>query len=165
MDKELEIMDNEDEEILDGTLGAEDILEIPADDTISNKTVEDFELEDLEDSIDTSWGNDINIKASKDTSAKTVGQTEKNGNQEDFDSLFDNLYNDVVGANDFISNLIEKDSSLNQNEKSLEEIKEKFEQEKSEFDRYAVEQRKLLKKKKAQCDEYVATQRQIIENE
>lgn len=83
----------------------------------------------------------------------------------DFDSLFNNLYSDVVGANNFISNLIEKKTSLNKNEKSLEEIKEKFEKEKAEFDRYVAEQRKSIEKEKQQCDEYVATQRQRIESE
>ena len=36
-----------------------------------------------------------------------------------FDVLFDSLYNDVVGANNLISDLIEKKSSLNRNEKIL----------------------------------------------
>lgn len=91
--------------------------------------------------------------------------TENNDVLSDFDSLFNNLYSDVVGANNFISNLIEKKSSLNKNEKSLEEIKEKFEKEKIEFDRYVAEQRKSIEKEKQQCDEYVATQRQRIESE
>ena len=43
-----------------------------------------------------------------------------------FDVLFDSLYNDVVGANNLISDLIEKKSSLNRNEKILDDFKEKF---------------------------------------
>lgn len=83
----------------------------------------------------------------------------------DFDSLFNNLYSDVVGANNYISNLIEKKTSLTKNEKTLEEVKEKFEKEKIEFDRYVAEQRKSIEKEKQQCDEYVVTQRQRIESE
>lgn len=90
---------------------------------------------------------------------------ESNDVLSDFDSLYNNLYTDVVGANNFISNLIEKKTSLNRNEKSLEEIKTKFEKEKAEFDKYVAEQKNIIEKEKQQCDEYVSTQRQRIESE
>lgn len=53
-----------------------------------------------------------------------------------FDVLFDSLYNDVVGANNLISDLIEKKSSLNRNEKILDDFKEKFEKEKDDFRKF-----------------------------
>ena len=42
-----------------------------------------------------------------------------------FDSLFENLYSDVAGANNFISNLIEQKKKVGVNEAYLEEEKTK----------------------------------------
>ena len=43
-----------------------------------------------------------------------------------FDSMFSSLYNDVAGANNFISNLIEQKKKVNLNEASLNEEKQKL---------------------------------------
>ena len=69
----------------------------------------------------------VQTKENNESSTNQVVEADSNDVLSDFDSLFNNLYSDVVGANNFISNLIEKKTSLNKNEKSLEEIKEKFE--------------------------------------
>lgn len=116
-------------------------------------------------SINENINKNVQTSGNNESSNNQVVETDSNDVLSDFDSLFNNLYSDVVGANNFISNLIEKKTSLNKNEKSLEEIKEKFEKERAEFDRYVAEQRKAIEKEKQQCDEYVATQRQRIESE
>ena len=46
-----------------------------------------------------------------------------------FDVLFDSLYNDVIGANNLISDLIEKKTTLNKDEQLLEDFRSKFEKE------------------------------------
>ena len=68
-----------------------------------------------------------------------------------FDVLFDSLYNDVVGANNLISDLIEKKSSLNRNEKILDDFKEKFEKEKEDFRKFVEEQKKVIDADKKQA--------------
>ncbi len=87
-------------------------------------------------------------------------------NNSDFDTLFDNLYNDVAGANKFISNLIEQKKSVTDNAANLEEDRDKLEKEKAEFERYVESQKQSIELAKAQCDEYVRTQKKTrIQNE
>ena len=63
----------------------------------------------------------------------------------DFDALFDSLYNDVAGANNFISNLIEQKKSVTDNAANLEEAKEKLVKEREEFDRFVQSQKESIR--------------------
>lgn len=82
-----------------------------------------------------------------------------------FDVLFDSLYNDVNGANNFISDLIEQKKNVNLNEATLKEQAEKLLRERDEFTKYMEEQREILKSEKEKCKEFVQTQKQRIQNE
>lgn len=96
------------------------------------------------------------------------------GNQKDlddsyvlsnFDVLFDSLYNDVAGANNFISNLIEQKKTVNVNEAELNDLKERLEQEKQDFEKYIETQKNSLDMEKKEVNEYVKNQRIRIQNE
>ena len=76
-----------------------------------------------------------------------------------FDVLFDSLYSDVVGANNLITDLIEKKSSLNKNEQLLEEFKEKFEKEKEDFRNFVDAQKKAIESEKEQASSYIESKR------
>ena len=61
--------------------------------------------------------------------------TTESNSSSGFDSMFSSLYNDVAGANNFISTLIEQKKKVNLNEASLNEEKQKLEKDKSEFEK------------------------------
>lgn len=82
-----------------------------------------------------------------------------------FDVLFDSLYNDVAGANNFISNLIEQKKTVNVNEAELNDLKERLEQEKQDFEKYIETQKNSLEMEKKEVNEYVKNQRIRIQNE
>lgn len=82
-----------------------------------------------------------------------------------FDVLFDSLYNDVVGANNLISDLIEKKSSLNKNEKLLEDFKEKFEKEKEDFKSFVEEQKKAIENEKSQATSLIESKQAHLRSE
>lgn len=82
-----------------------------------------------------------------------------------FDVLFDSLYSDVTGANNFISNLIEQKRNVNVNEANLAESISKFEREKEEFNKYMDAQKQAIENEKKQCNEYIRTQKQRLQNE
>ncbi len=82
-----------------------------------------------------------------------------------FDVLFDSLYSDVTGANNFISNLIEQKKTVNINEANLIEMQEKLEKEKEEFSKFVETQKEAIELEKEQCKEYVRTQKSRIANE
>lgn len=82
-----------------------------------------------------------------------------------FDVLFDSLYSDVAGANNFISNLIEQKKLVNVNEANLAESTSKLEREKEEFNKYVETQKQALENEKQQCNEYIKTQKQRLQNE
>ncbi len=99
---------------------------------------------------------------------------EESGDQKDlddsyvlsnFDVLFDSLYNDVAGANNFISNLIEQKKTVNVNEAELNELKEKLEKDRQEFEKYMDTQRNSLELEKQEVNEYVKNQKIRIQNE
>ena len=71
-----------------------------------------------------------------------------------FDSLFDNLYNDVAGANNFISNLIEQKKNVGVNEQYLEEEKAKLAKSKSDFEAYMSAQKEAIELEKQRIAEY-----------
>lgn len=82
-----------------------------------------------------------------------------------FDVLFDSLYNDVNGANNFISDLIEQKKNVNSNKATLKEEEEKLLKEKEEFDKYIQIQKESIEKEKEQCKEFVRIQKNRIQNE
>lgn len=82
-----------------------------------------------------------------------------------FDVLFDSLYNDVNGANNFISDLIEQKKNVNVNEANLTEMQSKLEKEKEEFARFMEMQKQSIELEKEQCNEYVKNQRIRLQNE
>ena len=83
----------------------------------------------------------------------------------DFDALFDSLYNDVAGANNFISTLIEQKKNVTDNADKLKEEKDKLAKEKEEFERFVNSQRESIELEKAQCNEYIRTQKLRLQNE
>lgn len=82
-----------------------------------------------------------------------------------FDVLFDSLYNDVVGANNLITDLIEKKSSLSKNEQLLEDFKEKFEKEKEDFRNFVEVQKKAIESEKSQAASYIESKRARLHSE
>lgn len=105
---------------------------------------------------------------------RMIEEDEESGDQKDlddsyvlsnFDVLFDSLYNDVAGANNFISNLIEQKKTVNVNEAELNELKDKLEKEKEEFEKYIETQKNSLELEKKEVNEYVKNQRIRIQNE
>lgn len=82
-----------------------------------------------------------------------------------FDVLFDSLYNDVVGANNLISDLIEKKTSLNRNEKILDDFKDKFEKEKEDFRKFVEEQKRAIEAEKKQALDAVEDKKKYLRSE
>ncbi len=147
-------------------MSANDIMDEMTDDFFDNEEMSGPSIS-LNDSV---------LKMGKDTSADDFDLTSfssENNNSEkkeetgtsNFDALFDSLYNDVAGANSLITELIERKKSINNNESLLSELKEKMDQEKSDFNKYVDEQKKSLQLEKNQIDDYVRTQRNRIQNE
>lgn len=102
-----------------------------------------------------------NISFSVPEQAQEVVSNE-NGN---FDSLFDSLYNDVNGANNFISDMLTQKKRVQDYETNLKNTKEKLDKEREEFASYIEAQRKIIETEKAQCNEFVRNQRLRIQNE
>lgn len=82
-----------------------------------------------------------------------------------FDVLFDSLYNDVVGANNLISDLIEKKTTLNKDEQLLEDFRSKFEKEKEDFKKFADEQRKAIENERNQANSFLEAKRNHLKSE
>ena len=82
-----------------------------------------------------------------------------------FDDMFDSLYNDVEGANHFISNLIDQKKNVSENETELAEMREKLEKEKEDFAKYVETQNENIRMEKVKCDEYIKTQKMRLQNE
>lgn len=83
----------------------------------------------------------------------------------DFDALFDSLYNDVAGANNFISTLIEQKKNVTDNAANLKEEKDKLAKDREEFERFVQSQRESIELEKAQCNEYIRTQKLRLQTE
>lgn len=98
-------------------------------------------------------------------STENIVPTQLAKDNADFDAIFDSLYNDVAGANNFISTLIEQKKSVTDNEANLKEEKEKLAKEREEFERFVQSQKENIELEKAQCNEYVRTQRLRLQNE
>ena len=82
-----------------------------------------------------------------------------------FDSIFDNLYSDVAGANNFINTLIEQKKSVGANEAFIQEEKEKLAKEKSDFEEYMRAQRESIEIEKQRIVEIEKAQKVRLENE
>lgn len=106
-----------------------------------------------------------NFDLSKYNNDKKEEKTVDGNGTAGFDALFDSLYSDVAGANNLITELIERKKTINNNENLLSELKEKMEKERTDFNRYVDEQKKALETEKNQVDDYVRTQRIRIQSE
>lgn len=117
--------------------------------------------------------NNVNVQEIIETASDVEPETKKvnkkgnsdNYNLSNFDVLFDSLYSDVAGANDLITNLIEKKSSLNKNEKLLEDFKEKFEKEKEDFRNFVEVQKKAIESEKEQAASFIESKRARLHTE
>ena len=81
-----------------------------------------------------------------------------------FDSMFDSLYNDVNGANNFISDMLTQKKRIQDYEANLKKTKEKLDKEREDFANYIDAQRKIIETEKEQCNDYVKNQRLRIQN-
>ena len=82
-----------------------------------------------------------------------------------FDVLFDSLYNDVNGANNFISDLIEQKKNVNLNEASLKEEAEKLLKEKEEFAKYMKVQKESIEEEKNNAKNSLKHKKIVLQNE
>lgn len=105
----------------------------------------------------------LNIEPSEDANA--INKLDDSYALSNFDVLFDSLYSDVTGANNFISNLIEQKRNVNVNEANLAELTAKFEREKEEFNKFVEAQKQAIENEKRQCNDYIKTQKQRLQNE
>lgn len=94
---------------------------------------------------------------------KTTNDREYDGAS--FDDMFDSLYSDVEGANNFISTLIDQKKNVNENETELAEMREKLDKEKADFAKYVETQNENIRMEKVKCDEYIKTQKMRLQNE
>lgn len=137
------------------------IEEIKMDDINLDQT---FGLEELEEIEAVKEQIDNMIEEESNTSIEPAPSQLINDNR-DFDALFDSLYNDVAGANNFISSLIEQKKNVSNNEANLKEEQEKLEKAKEEFEHYINVQKESIELEKAQCNEYIRTQKLRLQNE
>lgn len=90
-----------------------------------------------------------------------------NGNEktENFDAYFDSLYDDVEGANNLITEIIEKKKSLQESEEGISQIKNELAKEKEDFENFMNSQKEDLELEKKQFDELVKTQKARLQEE
>ena len=106
-----------------------------------------------------------------DDELKTIAKEEEETPLDDsyvlsnFDVLFDSLYSDVTGANNFISDLIEQKKNVNVNEANLNELQTKLEKERQEFAKYIEAQKQNIEIEKTQCNEYIKNQHIRLQSE
>lgn len=84
-----------------------------------------------EKNVDLVENKTVENEGEKENNMPEIVKVEKSPNS--FDSLFDNLYSDVAGANNFITNLLEKKKTIGESEAYLEEETKKLEKEKADF--------------------------------
>ena len=140
--------------------------------TQNNDTKIEVENENKEDINTTLFDSFTNLNEEKindvepiDVNFENKDSLDNNYNLSNFDVVFDSLYNDVVGANNLITDLIEKKSSLNKNEKLLEDFKEQFEKEKEDFRIFVEEQKKAIENEKNQANSFIESKRTQLRNE
>lgn len=158
MEKEINIPEVENENIFNDEIAAQ-IKEMEQSLEATESVVEEVKNpEELSSNIK----EENHIVPNVDTIESTPIQEEKSSN---FDSLFSSLSNDVAGANNFISTLIEQQKKVNLNEASLNEEKQKLENDKNEFEKYCDAQREILRQEKERLDEYERTQKIRLQND
>lgn len=129
---------------------APEIDEIPEIQTLEEPVVVDekFELPTFEDEFLS-----INVDETEENSAS------------DFDAYFDSLYDDVEGANNLISEIIEKKKSIKENEENINQIKESLAKDKIEFEKFMESQKESLELERKQFEEYMKNQKNRLEEE
>jgi hypothetical protein len=106
-------------------------------------------------------------KINNDTANSTISNeavAPKTGTS-NFDSLFDNLYSDVAGANNFISSLIEQKKNVGINEAYLEEEKAKLDKAKQEFNDLMMTQKESIELKNKRLEENEKAQKLRMDQE
>ena len=128
-----------------------------------------FEAKEMDNILDDNWHTDDNVVlnvapttldekpvVTEETISDTAEPIEKddfvslesNGTEEqesnDFDAYFDSLYEDVEGANNLISEIIEKKKNIKENENSINQSKEELAKEKLDFEKYMDSQKESL---------------------
>lgn len=148
----------------------DDIVDV--DDMMQDIQIPSSEPASVQDNVNTSEKK--NLELSDQEMHKMLEEDEESNDQKDlddsyvlsnFDVLFDSLYNDVAGANNFISNLIEQKKTVNVNEAELNDLKDRLEKEKEDFEKYIETQKNSLEMEKKEVNEYVKNQRIRIQNE
>lgn len=152
-------------DVEEDTAVATDDVKEPVDDLFLDTEVEDNLIdEEKEEPV-------INNLSSAEMDQMIEEDNKEEGSLDDsyvlsnFDVLFDSLYNDVNGANNFISDLIEQKKNVNLNEASLKDENEKLLKEKEDFAKYMKAQKDAIEEEKRQCSEFVKTQKERIQNE
>ena len=82
-----------------------------------------------------------------------------------FDSLFDDLANDVTGANKFIGDLINMKNDVDKSNKLLDEARLNMEKEKADFDELIKVERSNIEKEKAQALQQIEDAKIKLQNE
>ncbi|MCM1370631.1 MAG: hypothetical protein NC181_01895 [Clostridium sp.] len=123
----------------DAVLNAVDSLE-KSEPIVTNETVKD----------------DFVTLESKDDEEKTS----------DFDAFFDSLYDDVEGANNLISQIIEKKKTIKEDENTINQTRENLEKERLEFQKFVDSQKESLELEKKQFEESMKLQKErLLEEE
>ena len=143
-----------------------------------------FEAKEMDNILDDNWHTDDNVVlnvapttldekpvVTEETISDTAEPMEKddfvslesNGVEEqesnDFDAYFDSLYEDVEGANNLISEIIEKKKNIKENENSINQSKEELAKEKLDFEKYMDSQKESLELERKQFEEYMKIQK------
>ncbi len=82
-----------------------------------------------------------------------------------FDEFINNLSENVVGANKYISEVLEDKRILKAKEKELMTLKEKLESQEQDFREYLADQNKLLETSRKQVDDYIQGEKLRLESE
>lgn len=161
----------------EGSTGDKNIINVPNTDNGINDNVNTEQAipaivqEEKKENLELESKNELDNKQDINSSEKISVSNSKKDELDDsyvlsnFDVLFDSLYNDVAGANDLITNLIEKKSSLSKNEQLLADFKEKFEKEKEDFRNFVEVQKKAIESEKSQAASFIESKRARLHTE
>lgn len=124
--------------------------------------VEEMNMDNV-NQVETSMDVVNEVEENIDNNMPEIVNVEKSASN--FDSLFDNLYSDVAGANNLISNLLEKKKTIGQNEAYLEEEMKKLEKEKADFQILKQSHEESNELEKQKIADFEKAQKIRIENE
>lgn len=82
-----------------------------------------------------------------------------------FDEFINNLSENVVGANKYISEVLDDKRILKAKEKELLALKEKLESQEQDFREYLADQNKILETSRKQLDDYIQGEKLRLESE